>query len=131
MFIAVEGCIAAGKTTVATGLAALRGHPPLLEDFEMNPFLREFYQDPEANTTETEFAFLLVHYHQLRKQSERPKNREVIADFHLGKDLIFAEMNMSDPEELRLFQDLTRLSHAEIHVSRKLLFSFLFGSVAP
>jgi len=109
MFIAVEGCIAAGKTTVATGLAAFRGRSPLLEDFEMNPFLREFYLDPRASTTETEFAFLLVHYHQLRKQSDQIKSREVIADFHLGKDLIFAEMNMSNPEELRLFRDLNSL----------------------
>ena len=109
MLIAVEGCIAAGKTTVATGLAAFRGNPPLIEDFEMNPFLRDFYEDPDANATETEFAFLLVHYHQLRKWAAQLATGEVISDFHLGKDLIFAEMNMSDPEELRLFRELNSL----------------------
>src|SRR5438445_3820261 len=62
MLIAVEGCVGVGKTTVAKGLATLRGSKLLLEDFESNPFLRAFYKDPIGNAIETEFAFLLLHF---------------------------------------------------------------------
>ena len=68
MLIVVEGCVGAGKSTVAKGLAAFRRSALLLEDFESNPFLRAFYDDPIGNATETEFAFLLLHFHQLKSQ---------------------------------------------------------------
>jgi deoxyadenosine/deoxycytidine kinase len=63
MLISVDGCVGVGKTTVATGLASLRGSRLLLEDFESNPFLRAFYEDPVGSAIETEFAFLLLHFH--------------------------------------------------------------------
>ena len=68
MLIVIEGCVGAGKSTVVKGLAACRGSGLLLEDFQANPFLRAFYEDPVQNATETEFAFLLVHFHQLKGQ---------------------------------------------------------------
>jgi hypothetical protein len=71
MLIAVEGCVGSGKSTVARGLASLRGSTLLLEDFESNPFLRDFYADPAANALETEISFLLLHYHQLKSRANR------------------------------------------------------------
>lgn len=121
MLIAIEGCIAAGKTTVATGLADHRGQMLLLEQFEMNPFLRDFYEDPVGAALETEFAFLLVHYHQLRKSERQIFQQEVFADFHLGKDLLFAEMNMTG-EELLAFRQLSALCEKKVASPDVLIF---------
>ncbi len=103
MLVAVEGCLGAGKTTVARGLATLRGSAVILEDFESNPFLRAFYADPKAYATEAEFAFLLLHFHQLKLTNPAT---EVIADFHLGKDLIYAGLNLTDEDAALLFRGM-------------------------
>jgi len=106
MLIVVEGCVGAGKSTVAKGLAGFRESALLLEDFESNPFLRAFYDDPVGNATETEFAFLLLHFHQLKSQAGPASNSEVVADFHLGKDLLYADLNLKDSRLSRLFTEL-------------------------
>lgn len=106
MLIAIEGCLGSGKSTVAVGLSALRGSAPLLEDFESNPFLRAFYADPTSNATETEFAFLLLHFHQLKNHFETVSRSEVVADFHLGKDLIYADLNLQDSRAKRMFDEM-------------------------
>jgi deoxyguanosine kinase len=109
MLIAIEGCVGAGKSTVAKGLAAFRNSDLLLEDFEANPFLRAFYEDPTEYAIETEFAFLLLHFHQLKNQAASASKPEVIADFHLGKDLIYADLNLKDARARRLFSQLYEL----------------------
>jgi len=106
MFIAIEGCIGAGKTTVAKGLAAFRRSDTLFESFESNPFLPDFYQNPSAFATETEFTFLLLHFHQLKTRIGAGAPRELITDFHLGKDLLYAGLNLHSPRLERIFQDL-------------------------
>ena len=95
MLIAIEGCIGAGKSTVAKGLADYRKSDLLLERFEDHPFLKLFYGDPSETATETEVAFLLLHYSQLRTVNSLSP-RETIADFHLSKDLLYAELNLID-----------------------------------
>lgn len=109
MLIVVEGCVGAGKSTVAKGLASHRSCVPMLEDFEANPFLRAFYHDPVGSALETEFAFLLLHYHQLKGQVDTVATTELIADFHLGKDLLYAELNLSDARAKRTFTELYNL----------------------
>ena len=108
MLIAIEGCMGAGKSTVSKGLAAFRHSKLLLEDFESNPFLPSFYENPADNATETEFAFLLLHFHQLKSQFDIVTTSEVIADFHLGKDLLYADLNLKDMGVRRLFGELYR-----------------------
>ena len=104
-YICVEGCIGVGKTTAATLLSSeIFGATLLLEDFEKHPFLNDFYSNPQY-TFETELNFLLIHYHQIIKLlDERPKM--IISDFSLYKDLMFAEANMDNSDELRIFRDL-------------------------
>lgn len=109
MLIVIEGCVGAGKSTVAQGLAAHRGTTVLLEDFEANPFLRAFYKNPIEHAIETEFAFLLLHFHQLKDHAPANTQSEVIADFHLGKDLIYAELNLKDERARSLFVQLYEL----------------------
>lgn len=106
MLIAVEGCIGAGKTTVTKGLAAHRGSVSVLEAFEANPFLRAFSADPEGHALETEFAFLLIHFHQMKNIRGVARSSEVIADFHLGKDLLYEQMNISDERVAAIFRSL-------------------------
>ena len=102
MLIAVEGCIGAGKSTVARGLAELRKSNLLLEQFDEHPFLKAFYEDPIETATETEIAFLLLHYGQLRSLNSSA-HVETIADFHLGKDPLYAELNLIDPRAKAAF----------------------------
>jgi deoxyguanosine kinase len=114
MLIAIEGCVGAGKTTVAKGLAACRRSKLLLEDFDSNPFLRAFYENPVENAVETEFAFLLLHFHQLKGQADASSTSEIIADFHLGKDLLYADLNLKDTRARRVFRDLYELCAEKI-----------------
>ncbi len=106
MLIVVEGCLGAGKTTVARGLSSARGSELLLEDFESNPFLQAFYDDPKSNTFETEFAFLLLHFHQLKSQAPTIRESEVVSDFHLWKDRLYAELNLGEHGLKSLFTGL-------------------------
>ena len=112
--IAIEGCPGVGKSTVAEGLAAFRQSALLLEDFESNPFLRAFYNDPISTAMEAEFTFLLLHYHQLKTSIRDVEKREVISDFHLGKDLLYAGLNLRDPRAKEIFRDLYRICSEEV-----------------
>lgn len=106
MLIAVDGCVGVGKSTVAKGLAAYRKSDVLFESFESNPFLKAFYDDPIAHATETEFTFLCLHFHQLRNRPRADVSRELIADFHLAKDLLYAQLNLKDVRTFRAFNQL-------------------------
>jgi deoxyadenosine/deoxycytidine kinase len=113
MLIAIEGCLGVGKSTVAKGLAACRRSELMLEEFESNPFLKAFYRDPVGTATETEFAFLLLHFHQLKANANKIAECEVISDFHLGKDLLYADLNLVNPRVKNVFGDLFELCDRE------------------
>lgn len=114
MFIAVDGCVGVGKSTVAKGLAAFRKSEVLFESFESNPFLEAFYENPPAYATETEFTFLCLHFHQLRTHADTAKRGELVTDFHLGKDLLYAELNLKDARLLRVFKQLYKLMEEQV-----------------
>ena len=107
MHFAVEGCIGAGKTTIARALADSRNALLLEENFESNPFIRAFYEDPVKYVVEAEFGFLLIHYHQLICAAPK-SDQDLISDFLFEKDLIYADLNFPDGPEKRIFQDLHR-----------------------
>lgn len=106
MLITIEGCVGAGKTTVAKGLATHRGSTVLFEDFDSNPFLKAFYENPKENALEVEFAFLLLHSYQLKNMATASPSSELVADFHLWKDLIYADLNLVDRRTLNVFKEL-------------------------
>lgn len=106
MFIAVEGCTGSGKTTIAKQLASERGSALVLEDFQANPFLKEFYPDPSKYVLETELAFVLIHYHQVFHEFEKSDCKDVVSDYYISKDLLFAKMNFEHTENLRIFENL-------------------------
>ena len=105
-YIAVEGLIGAGKTTLAKRLAAEWDAETVLEEFEDNPFLPRFYQDPDRHAFSLELSFLAQRYHQLKRVSERSLFQPVtVADYSLGKSLVFASVTLP-PDEHALFRDL-------------------------
>jgi deoxyadenosine/deoxycytidine kinase len=103
LFVAVEGCVGSGKTTVAKRLTDYRKSTLLLEKFEKNPFLRRFYEEPDQHVIETELAFVLIHYHQLKTISAQRTKQEVISDFFFGKDRLFADLNIANVSERQVF----------------------------
>jgi len=105
MYIVVEGCIGSGKTTIAKLLAIERNSNLILEQFEDNPFLKQFYLNPSKYALETELAFVLIHYHQMFHELQQVKTGEYITDFHISKDFLFAEMNLGH-EDMIIFKNL-------------------------
>ena len=108
-YIAVDGPIGAGKTTLAKMLAEDMGLHLCLEPAEKNPFLPDFYKDPKRNAFKTQLYFLLNRYQQqLELRQLDLFANGVIADYTFAKDHIFAVANLSD-EELKLYNTVFRL----------------------
>ena len=105
-YIAVEGPIGVGKTTLARRLAHAFSYPLMLEPVTENPFLDKFYAERQRNALPTQLFFLL---HRARQIADIPSNDLVgpslVADFLVEKDELFAQLNL-DKEELHLYQQI-------------------------
>ncbi|MBX2982216.1 MAG: deoxynucleoside kinase [Flavobacteriales bacterium] len=111
-YIAVEGLIGAGKTTLTKRLAAEWDAAIVLEEFEENPFLPQFYQDPARHAFTLELSFLAQRYHQLKRVGERSLfNPITVADYSIGKSLVFAGATLP-PDEHALFRDLYAIMYS-------------------
>ena len=100
MYIAIEGVIGVGKTTLARLLQPLFNADLLLEVFEENPFLNDFYSDRQRYAFQTQIFFLLSRYHQQR-QAIPPvlsAGRFLLSDYTFDKDSIFAQINLQGDE---------------------------------
>ncbi len=95
-YIAVEGVIGVGKTTLARMAQKETGAHLLLEVFEENPFLSDFYSDRSRYAFQTQIFFLLSRYHQQRQIAHLP--RPLISDYLFQKDRLFAQVNLSGDE---------------------------------
>lgn len=94
-FIAIEGVIGAGKTTLATELANLTSGRLLLERFEENPFLKDFYKDKDKYALETETYFLNDRFNHLQEFFSH-QNSFTVADFSIHKSIIFSNLTLSE-----------------------------------
>ena len=92
--IAIEGNIGAGKTTFAQWLNKALGGRLLLENFYDNPYLEDFYRDPEKYALAVEKAFLNDRVQQQKLFFNTQKPLPVIADYCLEKSLLFAQQNL-------------------------------------
>lgn len=95
-FITVEGPIGVGKTSLAKAISEQYQYSLLLEIVDENPFLERFYENLEEWSFQTEMFFLCNRYKQLGdiKQHFLNKNIPVVADYHIYKNLIFAERTL-------------------------------------
>ena len=102
-YIAVEGPIGVGKTSLVKLIAEHTGARLVLEDVEENPFLREFYRDTKGKAFQTQLFFLLSRYHQQQVEFSQYDlfSKGVISDYLFAKDRIFAYQTL-DENELKL-----------------------------
>jgi len=100
MYIAIEGVIGVGKTTLARLLQPAFQANLLLEVFEENPFLSKFYEDRARYAFQTQTFFLLSRYHQQRRgvTTLTADGQSLISDYTFEKDALFAEINLSGDE---------------------------------
>jgi deoxyguanosine kinase len=97
-FIAIEGPIRVGKSTLAQ-IIAQRMHAQLVTEPENNPFLRAFYDGESGAAFQAQLAFLVDRFQQLQTLDLGPKSRKtVVADYIFEKDKIFACLNLNDAE---------------------------------
>jgi deoxyguanosine kinase len=108
-FIAIEGVIGAGKTTLAELLAENRNARLVLEQFEENPFLPRFYEDRTRFAFQTQLAFLASRFKQQQKMTSRDLFHDfIISDYLFEKDRIFARLNLDD-DELALYDNIYQI----------------------
>ena len=99
MYLAIEGVIGVGKTTLARLLQPIFSAELLLEVFEENPFLKLFYQDRERYAFQTQIFFLLSRYSQQHQAVPEALQRgTLIADYTFAKDALFARINLHGDE---------------------------------
>ena len=105
-YIAVEGPIGVGKTTLAKRLAETFNYSTLLEEAEENPFLERFYQDRSSNALPTQLFFLFQRMRKLQEIRQGDMFQEVrVSDFLIEKDPLFAKVTLDD-DEYRLYQSV-------------------------
>ena len=113
-YIALEGPIGVGKTSLAQMLSRELSTRLVLEDFEDNPFLSDFYNDPERFAFQTQLFFLLQRYRQ--QQELRQINvfhNLIISDYMFVKDRLFASLNL-DEKEMSLYDSIAKILEKNI-----------------
>ena len=100
MYLAIEGVIGVGKTTLARLLQNSFEASLLLEVFEENPFLSDFYADRARYAFQTQIFFLLSRYHQQRRSVPDllAGGQALITDYTFEKDALFARVNLRGDE---------------------------------
>ncbi len=99
MYLAIEGVIGVGKTSLARLLLREFEAEILLEAFEENPFLSDFYEDRDRYAFQTQIFFLLSRYRQQRETvPAKIDDGHLISDYSFEKDRLFAQLNLSGDE---------------------------------
>lgn len=114
-YIAIEGNIGAGKTTLAHLLAKHFNARLILEQFADNPFLAKFYENPQQNAFPLELFFMAERYKQLKELvfTKDLFQSITVSDYLFTKCLLFAKVNLPD-EEFRLYQKLFDIIYQQL-----------------
>jgi deoxyguanosine kinase len=113
-YIAIDGPIGVGKTSLTKLLANRLGAHLILEEATENPFLADFYNNRKKYAFQTQIFFLLERYQQLSKlESHDLFRQKIVADYTFEKDCLFAKVNLSD-RELILYNKIAESIATEI-----------------
>ena len=113
-YLAIEGPIGVGKTSLANLLSKELGARLVLEDFEDNPFLPDFYNDPDRFGFQTQLFFLLQRYRQQQDLRQVDMFQKLlITDYMFVKDRLFASLNLDD-KEMSLYDTVATLLERNI-----------------
>ncbi len=107
-FITIEGAIGVGKTSLARRLSEHFSSQLILEQPQDNPFLEPFYKKPNESALAAQLFFLMQRFEQLSVHRHRGQGN-LIADFLMGKDKLFAQITLSEQEFLlyqRIYQQI-------------------------
>ena len=108
-YIAIEGPIGVGKSSLAKILAQKFGSRLVKEEVANNPFLERFYEDPRKYAFQTQLFFLLSRYRQQKEMAQGNLfDSGVVCDYILAKDKIFALINLED-DEVTLYESIYKL----------------------
>jgi len=124
-YITIEGCIGAGKTTLAKRIADDYNGKLILEQFEDNPFLPKFYKDQEKYAFPLEMSFLASRYQQLMDQlsSQDLFHEFTVSDYFITKSLIFARRTL-EKDELSLYSRLFNIIEANLPKPQLLVYLY-------
>ena len=113
-YVAIEGTIGVGKTSLANLLSEKLTAKLVLEAFEENPFLSDFYEDPERHAFQTQLWFLLQRYQQQQdlRQVDMFQNL-VITDYMFVKDRLFASLNLNE-KEMSLYDTVANMMERNV-----------------
>ncbi len=113
-YIAIEGVIGAGKTTLAKMLAERLGAELILDEAFSNPFIEDFYKNPKQYALSAQLYFLLTRYQQQQKLIFRDLfAQKIVCDYSFGRDTVFASITLSE-RELTLYEKIIPILTAEI-----------------
>ncbi|WP_268223461.1 2-amino-4-hydroxy-6-hydroxymethyldihydropteridine diphosphokinase [Sinomicrobium oceani] len=114
-YIAIEGNIGSGKTTLATKIAEDFNGKLILERFADNPFLPKFYEDRNRYAFPLEMSFLADRYQQFTDDTSQPDlfRNFMVSDYDIFKSLIFAKVTLAE-DEFRLYRKLFDLMYKEV-----------------
>lgn len=110
-YIAIEGNIGAGKTTLTQALCQHLNAKGIYEQFVDNPFLPRFYENPDKYALQLELSFLVERFRQLKEELESSLfHNSIVADYYLKKSLVFASATLNEDDfklYARIFHSMT------------------------
>ena len=113
-YVAIEGVIGVGKTSLAHLLEERLNAKLVMEKFDENPFLPDFYLDPERYAFQTQLFFLLSRYRQQQELRQTDVfHKLVISDYMFVKDRLFASLNLDD-KEMSLYDSVAKILEKNI-----------------
>lgn len=126
-YIAIEGNIGAGKTTLASMMSADFNARLILERFADNPFLPKFYEDPKRFAFTLEMSFLADRYQRISYDLSQLDlfSDFIVSDYDIYKSLIFSKITL-EPDEFKLYRTLFKLMYKDIAVPD--LYVYLYQS---